>query len=629
MRLVHPIGLAVLAVSFGVSLRADFTLNLFHNNDGESKLLPITVGGQPYAGVDRFVSVLERERASAGGNALTLSSGDNFLAGAQFNASLSSGAPGARAFYDALAINQIGYNAIALGNHDFDFGPDVLAEFIGQVGPSATYLSANLDFSAEPALQSLVNAGRIKKSVVVDYGSEKVGVIGAVTDTLASISSPRGVVVQPVLPAVQAEVAALQSQGVNKIVLISHLQDINQELALVPQLSGVDIVIAGGGDELLAKPSNPLVPGDVAQGPYPRAAINADGRTVPVVTTAGEYKYLGRLAATFDDAGALIDFNQNTNVGGAVRVSGNPGDADSVAPHAATHASVVVPVQSYVAGLAGNVVATTQVPLNGLRGGVSSTGEITPGVRTQETNFGDVFADSLLWQGKQLAAQFNVDAPLVALQNGGGIRNNSVLTGGISELDTFDAAAFENFVTVVKDIPAARFKQILEHSIANTAGGGQFGQWAGVRFTYDPRLQAQVTSTASGTVGQILVEGHRILDVFVMTPAGEIQLIDDGVVLDPTFTIDLASIDFLVRTNGDAYPFTGLEQTNLGVTYQQALFNYLVTGLNGTVTAAQYPEIGLDNPLLLEAGRRIDAVPEPTLLGTVAAMFLAARRRSR
>jgi 5'-nucleotidase / UDP-sugar diphosphatase len=620
----------VLAVSFGSQLHAQFSIDLFHNNDGESKLLPITRSGNPYAGVDRFVSVLDRERAAApSGNLLTLSSGDNFLAGAQFNASLASGPAGSRTFYDARAINEIGYNAIALGNHDFDFGPDVLAEFIGQVNSGATYLSANLDFSAEPALQALVNAGRIKKSTVVTYGTEKVGLIGAVTPTLASISSPRNVIITDVKTAVQGEIDALTAQGVNKIVLISHLQNINAELALIPQLSGIDIVVAGGGDELLAKSINPLIPGDTAQGAYPRSAVNLNGSTVPVVTTAGEYKYVGALRATFDNAGNLTDFGGPTTPGGAIRVSGNAAHADSVAPDASTFANVVQPVQAYVSSLAANVIATTDVPLNGLRGSASGS-NVQAGIRSQETNFGNLFADALLWQGKQLATQFDVDVPLVALQNGGGIRNNSVLSGNITELNTFEAAAFENFVTIVEDVPVTQFKQILEHSIANV-GGGQFGQWSGLRFSYDPRAQAQVTSTASGSVGQVLVEGNRIRDVWVTLASGaELQIIDNGQITDFSFTIDLASIDFLVRTNGDAYPFSGLTQTNLGVSYQQALFNFLSVGLNGVVSGAQYPVIGLDNVLTIEANRRIDAIPEPVSLTTLMAglTLLSRRRRS-
>jgi 5'-nucleotidase / UDP-sugar diphosphatase len=77
-----------------------------------------------------------------------LSSGDNFLAGAEFTASLEKGVP----FYDSIAMSLIGYDAIAIGNHEFDFGPDVLADFIRGFSPAVPFLSANIDVSAEPAL---------------------------------------------------------------------------------------------------------------------------------------------------------------------------------------------------------------------------------------------------------------------------------------------------------------------------------------------------------------------------------------------------------------------------------------------------------------------------------------------
>ena len=57
---------------------------------------------------------------------MLLSSGDNFLAGFVFNSSLETGT-----FYDALALDRLGYDALCLGNHDFDFGTEVLADFIG------------------------------------------------------------------------------------------------------------------------------------------------------------------------------------------------------------------------------------------------------------------------------------------------------------------------------------------------------------------------------------------------------------------------------------------------------------------------------------------------------------------
>jgi len=61
---------------------------------------------------------------------LMVSTGDNFLSGAEWNASLEKGIP----FYDAVAMELIGYDAITFGNHDFDFGPDVLRDFMAHRG---------------------------------------------------------------------------------------------------------------------------------------------------------------------------------------------------------------------------------------------------------------------------------------------------------------------------------------------------------------------------------------------------------------------------------------------------------------------------------------------------------------
>ncbi|MDZ4700936.1 MAG: hypothetical protein SH809_14620 [Rhodothermales bacterium] len=118
----------------------------------------------------------------------------------------------------------------------------------------------------------------------------QIGVIGATTPALPTISSPRGVVVMDdVASIVQAEIDALTAAGVTKIILISHLQGIEQDLELIPMLSGLDIAIAGGGDELLANNDDVLVPGDGTPfGPYPLRVANADGVDVPVVFDAGQ-----------------------------------------------------------------------------------------------------------------------------------------------------------------------------------------------------------------------------------------------------------------------------------------------------------------------------------------------------
>ena len=186
-----------------------FRLTILHNNDGESQLVNLGPGLEDFGGVALFAAVVDREKqvvasdeAAAGeSGVIMVSSGDNFLAGAEFTA-------GRRAdtFYDAQALDLIGYDAIALGNHDFDFGPEVLAEFIKQVATSrVSFLSSNLDFSGEPALRDLLDEGRIAESVVVE--GERIGIIGAITPTLAIVSSPRKIkIISDVPGEVQAEV---------------------------------------------------------------------------------------------------------------------------------------------------------------------------------------------------------------------------------------------------------------------------------------------------------------------------------------------------------------------------------------------------------------------------------------
>jgi 5'-nucleotidase len=564
-----------------------FTLTILHNNDGESKL--VNAPGNPdFGGVARFATLVDqlREQATRGqpgpGQAghrgvLLLSSGDNFLAGPEFNASLDKGPP----FYDSLALRAIGYDAMAIGNHEFDFGPDVFADFVvgfGLRGPP--FVSANLDFSDEPRLAALARTGTLVASTVVRERGERIGVVGATTPALPSISSPRNVkVLDDVAGLVQDQVDQLTGAGVNKIVLISHLQGLAEDRDLLPMLDGVDVAIAGGGDELLASDDALLVPGDaISLDPqtgeplrYPLLITDADGVDVPVITTAGDYKYVGRLVVNFDQDGRVLGVDRLSD---PVRVSGVAPDA--VAPDPTLQATVVDPVVAYTEELANNVVAQSAVALEGRQ---------APGVRTEETNLGNLIADALLATGQQRADQFGVTAPQVALQNGGGIRNNSLIPAGpLTELDTFAIAPFGNFVSVVPDVPRAQFKEILENAVsAAPASNGRFAQVAGFSFGYDPARTAQVVDNA----GTVLTPGERVRSAVL--DDGTVLIADGQVVAGAPVAV--ATNDFSAR-GGDQYPFRGLPFTTVGVTYQQALASYLVNDLGGVVSQADYPEGG-------------------------------------
>jgi 2',3'-cyclic-nucleotide 2'-phosphodiesterase (5'-nucleotidase family) len=581
-----------------------FWLTVLHNNDGETKLLPqqVSVGGtlQTYGGIARFATLVDDLRAQATKGrppasqrgakrgAILLSSGDNFLAGPQFNASLDKGVP----FYDSIGMSLIGYDAVAIGNHEFDFGPDVLADFIRGFSTPTPFLSSNLDFSGEPALQALVRGSRsggdddddddggrsrsafIAESVVVKERGERIGIVGATTPRLPFISSPRNVVViEDVAGEVQEEVDGLRRHGVNKIILISHLQSVLEDKALAPMLRGIDVMIAGGGDELLAQPGTPLVPGDVIQGSYPTTVTDADGKSLPIVTTAGDYKYVGRLLVGFDRRGNVLQIDPSS---GPVRVSGEAPDA--VEPDRRIQARVVDPVAAYVADLAANIIGQTEVPLNGTR----------PAIRTVETNMGNLVADAHQWQATELAPGFGVPTPDVAMVNGGGIRNTTVIPAGpISELDTWNTLSFANFLSVVPAIPAAQLKELLENAVAFApAQDGRFAHIAGMKFQY----ATSGTGMRIATDGTVLVPGTRVKHVEL--DDGTV-LVMNGTVVPGAPAVDIATTDFSAR-GGDQWPFRGAPFTTLGVTYQQALSNFIQApnGLNRLVRAAEYPVAG-------------------------------------
>jgi 2',3'-cyclic-nucleotide 2'-phosphodiesterase/3'-nucleotidase/5'-nucleotidase len=592
------------------------TLSLLHNNDGESSLVPIEylVDGStilPVGGIAAFKTLTERQiaEARAVGNAVVdVYAGDALLASATLSCSMPPNPPDTPVF-DAVAQRGIPYDAHVLGNHEFDFTPDFLERFIRSFEVNGVltqpFLSANLDFTAEPGFADLTDADGLLVGISSDGGvvarsaivtdvvtGQRFGIVGATTPDLPTISSPRNVVVTPDLATtamvVQTEIDRLMSGfGVEKILFVSHLQSVANDLSFIPLLRGVDIAVAGGGDDLLVSASVPLetqlLPGELAPvaGDYPLEVLDADGRPVYIVTTAGNYKYLGRIDAEFDAAGEVVGIDAATSYPRRVipesQVASDLGLFDAVEEDEEILETVIEPVTECLVDLQADILRS-EVLFDTSRAGS----------RSLETNAGNAIADAFLEAYDGLAAENGLPPrgpanPVIAIQNGGGIRQNGgdiLPVGGapgtISRFDTLNVLPFFNTMTVVSEVTPADLKTIFERAAATLPGqGGQFLQLAGIRVTYDPSQTAQVVLVD----GTITVPGSRVVDVTLDdgTPivlAGVVQVAPNVRIVTSSFTAGGGDNYPTLRNNPDK---TDLFAGDVRPTYESMWVDYLLS----------------------------------------------------
>ena len=596
--------------------KKDFELQILHSSDMESGLAAVTDAPNYAAVVDK----LEDEHV----NTLILSSGDNTLPGPFLSAgedpSLQTPLRNTSSFYfggtqalraaigrpDIAIMNIIGFNASAFGNHEFDLGTTDLNGQIGVdirnngtdkrwIGAQFPYVNCNLDFSNDANLNYLytsnilrdtafktdpnINTNNQKKgiapSIIIERNGQKIGLIGATTQVLAKISSPGLTTVKgPQVDSMPALAAIIQpivdsliaKEGVNKIILLAHLQQLANEKALAPLLKNVDIIISGGNHAFTADANDRLRPGDVATENYPIFTSSLTNQPMVILNTTSEWKYVGRFICGFDSAGLLLPQSYNTQVNGAYAA-----DTAMVTELWGTYASAFVTgtkgahvrtlcqaVSTVINNKDGNIVGKSNVFLEGRRNEV----------RTQETNFGNLSSDANLWYAKQYDNQVKV-----SIKNGGGIRSaigyvNSVgnnvvyektqanpsaskLAGDISQLDIENSLRFNNSLVIVTT-NAAGLKRLLEHGVLATkpaATPGQFPQVGGVAFSYD------TTKTANNKLWSLVITdsiGNK-LDTIVR----------NGILYgDTSRTYKIVTLNFLANPSaqgspvgGDGYPF--------------------------------------------------------------------------
>ncbi|MDF1727093.1 MAG: ExeM/NucH family extracellular endonuclease [Sulfitobacter sp.] len=325
-----------------------FTLELFHVADQEASTAAV-VDAPHLSAIYNTLEGADLKNDGEVDNSLFLSSGDAFIPGLFFSASET--VYGSGGIADIQIQNELGIKAIALGNHEFDFGTDTLAGLIDGsapgmilgtdfIGAQFPYLSTNLDFSTDVNTAPLEVAGgaapqanTLTSSVVIDVNGEPIGVVGAVTPTLGIISSPGDLAISPtsfdgtptsaqldaLAAEIQLEVDALlaANTSLNKVVLLAHMQRIDIEQGLAVRLENVDIIVAGGSNSRLFDNDDRIRPGDSDDGAYPQFYTNAGGTQTVLVNTDGSYKYLGRLVIDFDENGNILTESYDATISGA------------------------------------------------------------------------------------------------------------------------------------------------------------------------------------------------------------------------------------------------------------------------------------------------------------------------
>lgn len=581
-------------------------LTLLHTSDNESDLLGSERDDKeaaPHGGIARALSLVRALEARAGEPTLLVAAGDTWMPAPELHLEID----GKSAAVESN--NLLGYRASALGNHEWDFGESFLADQLAHV--RFPYLSATIDVRegalakhtlpaeafagktpwAEESAGKLLPRARacagVLRPAAEAQGSDDarcdgvvVGLVGATTETLRAISNVPAHVglaanLEEVRARVQAQVDALSAEGVDVIVLLSHLQGTAKELRLIEEgLVGVDIIVAGGGDDRLANARHRLLPGDAphalcAASPdacYPLVRTAKDGRPVAIVATDGQLRYIGALSVGFDEHGVLTD----------VSASSRPWPVDEES-FLELRAELVREAVAFETRVHEELEPRTR-PFANAAYFLEGRREL---VRNRQTNLGDLSADAMQWAAKETAPEGW--APAFALRNGGGIRapighlavephgegaggdssgdagadESYALKGGpLRPIDVESALRFNNDLVVVR-ITHAILKETLEASLRGAGSArGHFPQVSReVELEYTTEAPELVQRIVDGRVVGVACEGARVWNLRLRGEDGSVvSVVERGRLLTPNAKVELVTLSFLAKGGDGWFP---------------------------------------------------------------------------
>ncbi len=492
----HLLGATALLLSFGVSAPAvaDFDLTILHTNDFHSRIEPINkydsncsakddADGKCLGGTARLETAIEERRAAAK-NSILVDGGDQFQGSLFYT------------YYKGKAaaefMNALGYDAMTVGNHEFDDGPEVLRGFMEAV--DFPVLLANADVSKEAELVDV-----LMPAAIIERDGEKIGLIGLTPDDTSDLASPGEYVhfFDPI-QAATTQVANLQAEGVNKIVVLSH-SGYGVDKKVAAAVDGIDVIVGGHTNTFLSNTS------DRAEGPYPTWVTSPDGRKTAIVSAYAYGKFLGELNVKFDDNGDVIEA-----VGEPIIMDAKIAENEAVKARIKELAGPLEEIRT-------EVIGATAAPVDGDR----------KSCRAGECEMGVLVTDAMLAATKDKGVE-------IAITNGGGLRA-SINAGEVTMGEALSVLPFQNTLATF-ELQGKFIKTALEGGLSRIEdGAGRFPQVAGLKFTFDASRPA----------------GERIVEL----------TLEDGSAIEADKIYKLATNNY-VRNGGDGYKVFSAEGKN-------------------------------------------------------------------
>jgi len=415
-------------------------LTVLHTNDTHSHVAGIDKYGnaafattKSVGGLGRIASAVKAAKAEKD-NVIAVDAGDQFQGTLFFSVNKS---PMLAEINDYMP-----WDAMTLGNHEFDDGCLALARFLERSKVPA--LAANL---APEKGCPLLKADYLPH-IVKEVRGEKVGIIGIANEQGSTLAAAcEHTKFTGMAETLKREVTELEAQGVKHIIAVTHIGlPLDRELART--IDGVDIIVGGHTHSFLGE-------GKGSEGPYPIVEKSPGGQPVLVVTAKRAAQYLGELNVTFDENGVPVRWN-----GSAVELKNDS------------------PVDPDVAAVIDRYAAT----LKEFRSTIIGTHDldIPDGMdlcREVECLGGMLTADAMLEQARPYGAA-------IAFTNGGGIRA-ALPRGEITRGDILTIHPFGN-VFVLREYSGEQILDALEHGVKGEgAKGPHILQPAGLSYTID------------------------------------------------------------------------------------------------------------------------------------------------